>query len=68
MALDLPTQLDLAARHVAAADRHRRQGMQARAWIHELAARNYLLMTSEALGERLETNPDVQLMEMAEAA
>ena len=68
MALDLPTQLDLAARHVAAADRHRREGMQARAWIHELAARNYLLMTSEALGERLETNPDVQLMEMAEAA
>ncbi len=68
MALDLPTQLDLAARHVAAADRHRRQGLQARAWIHELAARNYLLMTSEALGERLESNPDVQLMELQEAA
>lgn len=68
MALDLPTQLDLAARHVAAADRHRRQGLQARAWIHELAARNYLLMTSEALGERLETNPDVQLMALPEAA
>ncbi|MHA1564591.1 MAG: hypothetical protein ACTSX7_04690 [Alphaproteobacteria bacterium] len=68
MALDLPTQLDLAARHVAAADRHRREGSQARAWIHELAARNYLRMSSDALGEKLETNPTVQIMALQEAA
>lgn len=68
MALDLATRLDLASRHVEAAERHRRQGCQARAWIHELAARNYLEITSEALGERLESNPDVQTFELKQAA
>lgn len=68
MALDLATRLDLASRHVEAAERHRREGCQARAWIHELAARNYLEITSEALGQRLESNPDVQMMELRQAA
>lgn len=68
MALDLETRLDLASRHVAAAERNRREGSHARAWIHELAARNYLQMTSDELGQRLESNPDVQLMELQRAA
>ena len=59
--MKLNTQLDLAARHITAADRYRNSGSPGRAWIHELAARSYLTLASDSLAERLESNPDVQL-------
>ena len=59
--MKLNTQLDLAARHINAADRYRSTGSPGRAWIHELAARSYLTLASDSLAERLESNPDVQL-------
>ncbi len=59
--MELNTQLDLATRHLNAADRYRSSGSYGRAWIHELAARSYLTLASEGLAERLESNPDVHL-------
>ncbi len=59
--MKLNTQLDLAARHITAADRYRSKGAPGRAWIHELAARSYLTLASDCLAERLESNPDVLL-------
>ena len=59
--MQLNTHLDLAARHITAADRYRSSGSPGRAWIHELAARSYLTLASDSLAERLESNPDVQL-------
>ena len=64
--MKLNTQLDLAVRHIDAADRYRNLGSPGRAWIHELAARSYLTLASDCLAERLESNPDVELTRVDE--
>ena len=56
--MDLVTQLDLATRHIAAADQHRAGGSVVRALIHEISARSYLEATVETLRGRLEDARD----------